>query len=182
MSDSAQTSSVHEAAEPVMAPQDSGNQPSSIAADSELVTQVFLDQVPDADWTSGLGGFRGAGDLSDPMLRSVMTSVFGRVIPVGPAFTDQFLDFQVASNKYAGTKAEAELKFNENLVVGSSVVVSTSLSVGYVVWMLRGGSLMTAFMSSMPAWQSFDPLPIIDSFSIENHDDEDDSLASLIAD
>jgi hypothetical protein len=63
-------------------------------------------------------------------------------------------------------------------VVGSTAVVTTSLSVGYVIWILRGGSVLTAFMSAMPAWQSFDPLPILQSIERQN-EDEDDSLLSI---
>jgi hypothetical protein len=33
-------------------------------------------------------------------------------------------------------------------------------------------------MSAMPAWQSFDPLPILQSFERQN-EDEDDSLLSI---
>ena len=36
--------------------------------------------------------------------------------------------------------------------------------VGYVVWLLRGGSLAASVFSAIPAWCSFDPLPIVDSF------------------
>ncbi|MCA9065889.1 MAG: cadherin domain-containing protein, partial [Planctomycetaceae bacterium] len=49
------------------------------------------------------------------------------------------------------------------IVVGTTAVVSTSMTVGYVIWLLRGGSLLTAFLSSLPAWQSFDPLPILEA-------------------
>ena len=66
----------------------------------------------------------------------------------------------------------------EKIVVGSAAVVSTSLSVGYVVWILRGGSILTTFMSALPAWQSFDPLPILQSFDRKDEGD-DDSLLSI---
>lgn len=66
----------------------------------------------------------------------------------------------------------------EKIVVGSAAVVSTSLSVGYVVWILRGGSILTTFMSALPAWQSFDPLPILQSVDRKGEDD-DDSLLSI---
>ena len=66
----------------------------------------------------------------------------------------------------------------EKIVVGSAAVVSTSLSVGYVVWILRGGSILTTFMSALPAWQSFDPLPILQSFERRDESD-DDSLLSI---
>jgi uncharacterized delta-60 repeat protein len=62
------------------------------------------------------------------------------------------------------------------VIVGSSAVVSTSVSVGYVIWILRGGSLLTAFMSASPAWQSFDPLPILQSFDKNGFEDEETLL------
>ncbi|MFN9720382.1 MAG: beta strand repeat-containing protein, partial [Planctomycetota bacterium] len=69
-------------------------------------------------------------------------------------------------------------ELGDKVVVGSTAVVTTSLSVGYVIWALRGGSLLTAFMSAMPAWQSFDPLPVLQSFE-RNKEEDDDSLLSI---
>jgi hypothetical protein len=66
----------------------------------------------------------------------------------------------------------------EKIVVGSAAVVSTSLSVGYVIWILRGGSILTTFISALPAWQSFDPLLILQSFDRKDEAD-DDSLLSI---
>ncbi|MEO2018727.1 MAG: hypothetical protein ABGZ53_30630 [Fuerstiella sp.] len=71
----------------------------------------------------------------------------------------------------------------EQVVVGSSAVVSTGVSVGYVMWLLRGGSLLTTFLSSLPAWQAFDPLAVLESFDEKRDDEEDDeSLVSLVSD
>ncbi|MCA9065655.1 MAG: cadherin domain-containing protein, partial [Planctomycetaceae bacterium] len=69
--------------------------------------------------------------------------------------------------------------FRGRIVVGTTAVVSTSMTVGYVIWLLRGGSLLTAFLSSLPAWQSFDPLPILEAGEALN-DDDDDTLLSLV--
>jgi hypothetical protein len=63
-------------------------------------------------------------------------------------------------------------------VVGSAVAVSTGLSVGYVVWMIRGGSLLASVLSSMPAWQLADPLPILAGTKDEDEDEE--SLETII--
>jgi len=49
----------------------------------------------------------------------------------------------------------------ERVFVGSSVVVGSGLSVGYVVWLLRGGILMSSMLSALPAWQLIDPLPVL---------------------
>ena len=49
----------------------------------------------------------------------------------------------------------------EQLVVGTSAVGATGLSVGYVIWLLRGGSLTLTMVTTLPTWMSFDPLPIL---------------------
>jgi hypothetical protein len=36
-----------------------------------------------------------------------------------------------------------------------------ALSAGFMVWILRGGSLLASFLVSMPAWRHFDPLPVL---------------------
>ena len=66
-------------------------------------------------------------------------------------------------------------------VVGSSTIVSTGLSVGYVVWLARGGMLVASLLSTMPAWRAIDPLPVLASFRDKDEDSEDDeSLDSLV--
>lgn len=47
--------------------------------------------------------------------------------------------------------------------VSSSIGVSTGLSIGYVVWLLRSGVLLTALLSSVPAWQFVNPLLVLDA-------------------
>lgn len=46
-------------------------------------------------------------------------------------------------------------------VVASSIALSTGLSVGYVIWLIRGGALLGSMLSAMPAWQMIDPLPVL---------------------
>lgn len=35
------------------------------------------------------------------------------------------------------------------------------MSVGYVIWLIRGGALVGSMLSAMPAWQMIDPLPVL---------------------
>jgi hypothetical protein len=35
------------------------------------------------------------------------------------------------------------------------------MSVGYVVWLFRGGLLLGSLLSSLPAWHVIDPLPVL---------------------
>jgi len=75
----------------------------------------------------------------------------------------------------------SELAQIESTVVGSSAVVTTGLSVGYVVWLARGGMLLASLLSSMPAWRAIDPLPVLASFRDDDEDAADDeSLDSLV--
>ena len=66
----------------------------------------------------------------------------------------------------------------DKAVVGSAIAVSTGLSAGYVVWLIRGGMLLSSVLSSMPAWQIADPLPIL-AGQREDSDDEE-SLEKII--
>ncbi len=64
-------------------------------------------------------------------------------------------------------------------MVGSTVAATTALSVGYVVWIARGGMLLASMLSSMPAWRLVDPFPIL--ARLEEHDEaNDESLHSMI--
>lgn len=59
----------------------------------------------------------------------------------------------------------SELKNSDNIVSASltKVVAGTSIAatVGFVGWLLRGGALLSALMSSMPLWRGFDPLIVV---------------------
>ena len=64
--------------------------------------------------------------------------------------------------------------------LGSALVSSIGLSVGYVVWLLRGGMLLASLLSSMPAWQFLDPLPILARKKDDDHSDDNESLESIV--
>jgi hypothetical protein len=84
-------------------------------------------------------------------------------------------------NSLDGVKKEmaGEIAFNQT-VLGSAIAVSTGLSVGYVVWLIRGGMLLSSLLSSIPAWQILDPLPVLAGRKSEDDLDDDESLASII--
>jgi len=71
----------------------------------------------------------------------------------------------------------------EQATAGTVFVSSTSLAVGYVMWLFRGGALLSGFLSSMAAWQLADPLPVLAHALARRRgegDDDDDSLESLV--
>ena len=64
--------------------------------------------------------------------------------------------------------------------LGSAIVSSVGLSVGYVVWLLRGGMLLSSLLSSLPAWRLLDPLPILARKRDDDYSDDDESLESIL--
>jgi hypothetical protein len=54
------------------------------------------------------------------------------------------------------------------LTLGSSTLVTTGLSVGYVLWLARGGVLVASLMSSVPTWAGMDPLPVLAQMRRDN--------------
>jgi len=83
----------------------------------------------------------------------------------------------------AQSREEASSKFQASTaLVASSVAISTSLSLGYAIWLLRGGVLLTSLLASMPAWRSIDPLPVLARIDVrgQDDDDEDDSLRGML--
>ena len=69
----------------------------------------------------------------------------------------------------------------EKTVIGSAFAATTSLSVGYVVWLIRSGMLLSSLLSSLPAWQIADPLPILARLK-DDEDEDDESIEEIIGD
>ena len=63
-------------------------------------------------------------------------------------------------------------------IVGGTAAASTSLSVGYLIWTMRSGVLMTSLLSSLPAWRFIDPLPILGKDA--THTEDDESLEEIV--
>jgi hypothetical protein len=79
------------------------------------------------------------------------------------------------------------------LMAGSASFMSLGLSVVYILWTIRAGYFIASLLSSMPAWQFVDPLPILEDGNLFTKrrttggggrgpgDDEDgESLESLV--
>ncbi len=68
----------------------------------------------------------------------------------------------------------------EKLVVGSSVTVTTGVSIGYVLWLIRGSVLLSTVLSSLPAWRLVDPLPVLGGMLESSNDEDDESLETIL--
>ncbi|MCH8854821.1 MAG: hypothetical protein IIA03_00875, partial [Proteobacteria bacterium] len=68
------------------------------------------------------------------------------------------------------------------LGAGTAVGVTGALTVGYVLWTIRSGLLVTSLLAQMPAWRLVDPLVVLDYLEDEQskQGDEDDSIESML--
>ena len=96
---------------------------------------------------------------ADAVLAQALTEQFNQVTlqPLSALFQNtEFLsqfDEMKRQMSLLGTQRHA--------LVASSVALSSGLSIGYVIWLVRGGVLMSSMLSALPAWQMIDPLPVL---------------------
>jgi len=48
------------------------------------------------------------------------------------------------------------------VTAGTVVGLSTAASIGYLVWSVKSGALLSSFVAALPSWRVFDPLPILE--------------------
>jgi VCBS repeat-containing protein len=96
---------------------------------------------------------------SDTVLADVAVPQFAGI---APSALSQLLGNDELQRKFD----EMRRQMNESddlrrMVAESGVVLSAGLSIGYVVWLVRGGVLVSSMVSALPAWQMIDPMPIL---------------------
>ena len=91
-------------------------------------------------------------------------------VPLAVTFSDQGSESAESSHEKLG-----------KIVSGTYAVTTASLSVGYVLWLIRGGSLLASFTSALPAWTSMDPLSIVATSDKDEEDSEGgESLLEMV--
>lgn len=149
---------------------------------SEQFVAIFLDAVPEEEELGELSsGGRADDEDRDSNGGAEASFLFARLTTDTPLFAFAVTAADEGDYVQQLKEEEAFAEMMESVVVGSTAAVSTSVTVGYVVWLLRGGSLLTTFLSSLPAWQAFDPMPVLDQFNDGDGEDDDESLASMVA-
>ncbi|MDH5585435.1 MAG: Ig-like domain-containing protein [Nitrospirota bacterium] len=113
--------------------------------------------------------------LGNPLGLSNFKSEIQALLSTSSGFLKDLDDARDALNNTMAT---------EKTFVASSIAVSSGLSIGYVIWLLRSGVLLTALLSSVPAWQFVNPLLVLGSPAKKKgkkgpEDLEDDSLESM---
>ena len=125
-----------------------------------------------------------------PIKMQVKTNTPGSNSLLNSKFTtvtvdENTLNFLLEQNDFSDSLDSLRKQVQENInfnkmVVGSSLSVTTGLSIGYVIWLIRGGVLLSTVLSSLPAWRMIDPLPIVARLNNTTDSEEDDSLESIV--
>lgn len=56
----------------------------------------------------------------------------------------------------------ANQKFSGDMAIGDIIrITASSVSAGFLAWLLRAGPLVASVVSTLPAWSRFDPLPVL---------------------
>jgi hypothetical protein len=81
------------------------------------------------------------------------------------------------------------LREQEEIQTRGTVVLaagSLSMTLAYLLWLIRGGALVASALSALPAWRILDPLPVLarvsDDEDEEEVDEEDDQAIASFAD
>ncbi len=95
--------------------------------------------------------------LSDSLSGPMRTFDLRYSTPTIPIGLEQQLD--ALAERLQDTVQQDQI--DSKIISGVTTGTGLTLSAGYVAWMLRGTSLLTSLMASLPAWGNFDPLPIL---------------------
>ena len=68
----------------------------------------------------------------------------------------------------------------ERVVQAGAFSISAGMSIGYVLWLIRSGLLLSSVFAAMPAWRWIDPLPVLDHNDDDDENDTDESLESMV--
>ena len=112
----------------------------------------------------------GPSRASQALTQSILTLDFGVLGRSLDALQDQF-------DNHTGF---------HRLTAGTATTVVAVTAAGYTMWTLRAGYLVASFMSSLPAWRVFDPLPILTASSAVKrrsgrNDEPQDEVESMFA-
>jgi hypothetical protein len=68
----------------------------------------------------------------------------------------------------------------QEFAIGTALTVSTGFTVGYVLWLLRGGVLLSSLLAQMPAWRLVDPLVVLNGTNDGEKDGEQETLETIV--
>ncbi len=73
--------------------------------------------------------------------------------------------------------------WSANLIVGTSVVATSGMTIGVILWTVRAGYLVALVSSGIPSWAGFDPIPVLDQEALQGRfglpEEDTPSLADI---
>ncbi|MBM4091437.1 MAG: hypothetical protein FJ276_18730, partial [Planctomycetes bacterium] len=66
------------------------------------------------------------------------------------------------------------------IAIGSVGTIASGLTVGYVLWVLRSGLVLSSILASLPAWTMFDPLVVVSASGRMDEEQDEESLEDLV--
>jgi hypothetical protein len=108
---------------------------------------------------------RPADSLPTPVETPIVTASVGPQIRLNGGSPEQTELKDIGALFIQLDAVAGQLDSELSVVTLSSEVIGgvlTTASTGYVLWLLRAGPLVASVLSSLPAWRTFDPLPVLD--------------------
>ncbi|MBC5783734.1 SBBP repeat-containing protein [Ramlibacter sp. USB13] len=104
----------------------------------------------------------------------------------GEGGRDEELQRSLRSTQFGGELDRLREGVQEALELERSITISVagvslSLSILYILWLIRGGVLLGSYLSALPAWRLLDPLPVLSRVD-EEAEEEEDGITDLRGD
>ena len=104
-------------------------------------------------------------DPSDPQSFTILPVELEQPIAPGPSEEQASLSDILIAKLDAMTESLEDAigveEEQEKIVARVAALSGTTLSVGFVAWAVRSSALLASCLTTLPAWKSFDPLPVV---------------------
>jgi hypothetical protein len=109
-----------------------------------------------------LPGVRGGDDVATPLTAKALAD--GLAAMRATATEANTVRQQNGQQAAAAAEAVAAATRVQQVTIGTAAAVTGTAVAGYAIWIVQGGALLTSFLTQMPFWRWFDPLPVLDSW------------------
>jgi hypothetical protein len=164
---------------------EAGDEPGAETADLFVATPVIdtmADTVADAGRHGGPPAEEGAGSArpgsrADAVLAPALVPTMASL---DASQTLAWIGGDEMLRRFEALQEQLQRATDEQMAaLASSIAVTGGLSVGYVLWLVRGGVLMSSMLSALPAWQLIDPLPVLAASGKKRRERTDDDVERL---
>ena len=173
---------------PVLEPQPPVSEPQPVASEPQPVAANVNPPLASPGTAAGC-----AGGTGDPFASNGNGSSGGpssscgaNAAPKVISTPAEIIDFGISKPNLGALSKAVEKQFaamkDPTVAIKLAAGMSLAATVGLIAWLLRGGALLTALLSSMPLWRQFDPLAIVlrPRRRDDKRDDNDDEISSHV--